>query len=99
MSTFNGIGTKYYGSRTLPDGTFTTTKWFVIFFVSIFPLGSVRILAAGYPYAAVGYSTQTLKYQKVPLDLKMVIGLYLWFAAGIVGLFIFKMVFDRLDGH
>jgi hypothetical protein len=97
MSTFNGIGTRYYGQRTLPDGTYITTKWFVIFFVPLFPLGSIRILDAGYPYSAVGYSTQSIKYQKVPLDLKMVFGLYAWFVVGIGVLVIWKAVFDWID--
>lgn len=99
MSTLNGIGTKYYGQRMLPDGTYITTKWFVMLYVPLFPLGSIRVLETGYPYVTVGYATQSIKYQKVPLDLKMVLGLYGWFAAGIVGLFIYKSVFDWLDGH
>jgi hypothetical protein len=43
-NTFNGIGTTFYGKRAFePDDSFVTTKWFVIGFVPIFPMGSLRV--------------------------------------------------------
>jgi hypothetical protein len=40
----NGIGTKYYGkAERWPDGSYITTKWIVLFFVPILPLGSFRV--------------------------------------------------------
>lgn len=43
--TINGFGTMYYGhSDPLPDGTYTATKWFVVFWIPIFPKGSYRLL-------------------------------------------------------
>ena len=41
---FHGIGTMYYGSREKnDDGSFITTRWLVLLYAPIFPLGSYRI--------------------------------------------------------
>jgi hypothetical protein len=40
----NGFGTSYYGKRDFrSDGSWLTTKWFVIFWIPIFPIRSLRI--------------------------------------------------------
>jgi hypothetical protein len=44
MFSVNGIGTKIYGKDDeAPDGSYVTTKWFVILFLPIVPLGSYRV--------------------------------------------------------
>jgi hypothetical protein len=41
---FNGIGTIYYGHRDkLQDSSYIATKWFVILYLPVVPLGSFRI--------------------------------------------------------
>jgi hypothetical protein len=41
---FNGLGTTLYGKRDIRnDGSHITTEWFVIFYVPIIPLQSMRI--------------------------------------------------------
>jgi hypothetical protein len=42
--TIQGIGTAFVGKRDFdPDGSYVTTKWFVILYVPIFPIESLRI--------------------------------------------------------
>lgn len=42
--TFKGCGTKYYGEADRrPDGSFVTTNWFVLGYVPLIPLGTVRV--------------------------------------------------------
>ncbi len=44
MLTINGIGTKIYGKKDQKqDGSYTTTKWFVFFFLPILPISSHRV--------------------------------------------------------
>ncbi len=86
--TFNGIGTKYYGSRVLPDGTYITTKWIVFIYVPIIPIGSVRVLNASAPRGFFVYSSQSLSVQKVPLDIGMVLKTYGVVAGLIIGLIV-----------
>jgi hypothetical protein len=44
MFTFNGIGTKLIGKQdTAPDGSFVTTKWFVLVFLPVRYLGTYRV--------------------------------------------------------
>ena len=43
--TFNGIGTTYYGQRDFgPEGSYVTTEWFVVLFVPLIPIKSLRVL-------------------------------------------------------
>jgi hypothetical protein len=43
-ATINGCGTALYGKRDFePDGSFVTTKWFVAFFMPVFPAASMRV--------------------------------------------------------
>ena len=47
-NTINGIGTSYLGrGRYEQDGSFVTTKWFVLGFFPLIPLGSARVLYEG----------------------------------------------------
>ncbi len=55
-NTFNGVGTTFYGqSRFEQDGSFVTTKWFVIGFFPLVPMGSARVRylgTSGVPFLA-----------------------------------------------
>ncbi|MCA0241160.1 MAG: hypothetical protein LCI02_09865 [Proteobacteria bacterium] len=43
-NSFNGIGTTFYGQCAFEqDGSFITTKWFVLFFFPCVPMGSLRV--------------------------------------------------------
>jgi hypothetical protein len=93
--TLNGVGTQYYGTRWLPDGTYITTKWVVFVYVPIIPLGSVRVLEASQPYGSLAASGQSLSVQKVPLDLGMVLRAYAWLVGGTVGLVVLSKLADQ----
>lgn len=44
MQTLNGFGTKLYGKSAIdPDGSYIATKWIVVLFFPIIPLGSYRV--------------------------------------------------------
>jgi len=43
MATVNGIGTVFYGWHHNPDGTATVTKWAVLFWLPLIPVGRYRI--------------------------------------------------------
>jgi hypothetical protein len=93
--TFNGIGTRYYGTRWLPDGTHITTKWIVLIYVPLIPLGSVRVLEASAPYGTIASSGQLLSVQAVPLDIGMVVRTYAWIVGAAVGLAVLTSI-DRI---
>lgn len=87
---FLGVGTTIYGKRDFhSDGSYTTAKWATLFWVPIFPLGSVRVgkTAPGSATACPSLSehyishffTWTSKYWvycKEPLDKKQVLFVY-----------------------
>jgi hypothetical protein len=90
--TLNGMGTRYQGTRWLSDGTYITTKWFVLFYVPLIPLGSVRVLQASAPYGSLPLYGQSLSVQKVPLDIGMVVRAYTWIVGAIVGLILIQEI-------
>ena len=73
----NGFGTGYFGARWQLDGTYVATKWAVLFFVPIVPLGSVRVvegsLGTNIPFS-LGFSKA--KVVSVPLDIGAVARTY-----------------------
>ena len=94
--TLNGIGTRYQGVRWLPDGTYVTTKWFVLLYVPLVPLGSFRVLEASAAWGSVAYSGQSMRVQKVPLDRGMVLRVYGWVVGTPVALVALATVLNRL---
>lgn len=47
----NGCGTGLYGKREFEqDGSFVTTKWFMVLFVPVFPLASMRVKVIEHGY-------------------------------------------------
>jgi hypothetical protein len=91
--TFNGFGSMYYGhSDPLPDGTYTATKWFVIFWVPIFPKGSYRLLKMDAEFIAFppGFKT-TYASHRLPLNIKQVIKTYAVTAA-LVALLVYLLL-------
>lgn len=83
MSTFNGIGTKLYGSTDFEsDGSYVTTKWFVIVYLPIFPLESLRVIKEG-STTLILYNSIQYRSLQVPMHKKQIIKTYCW-AYGIV---------------
>lgn len=95
MYTFNGIGTTLYGKREInsADGTYIATKWFVLAYFPVIPLGSYRVVRGD--TSAGFFSTNTLyrSMQKVPLNWKQVGNIYL---ATWGGLLLFATIFSTL---
>jgi hypothetical protein len=96
-ATLNGIGTRFQGTRWLPDGTYITTEWFVFFFVPLIPLRSVRVLEASAAWGGIGYTGQSLKIQPVPLDKGMVLRVYGWIVGGIAGVILLPRLAEWID--
>ena len=81
----NGIGTAYFGaSDRRPDGSFVTTKWFVLLDVPLIPLGSTRVRHLGATDKVFKKTDSYEIIERAPLDGKMVGAAYLWLLATIV---------------
>lgn len=79
-NTFNGIGTTYYGKKDIDfDGSFITTKWFVVGFFPIIPLSSCRLRdlgTSGIPF--ISRSTEYQVIEELPLNAIQVLFVYLY---------------------
>lgn len=87
--TWNGIGTKYYGSKDqYPDSTFVTTEWVVILYIPIIPIQSFRVAYAGTSHGWRKTTTQYIIIKKLSLDWQQVFSIYfLTFVTLIVAFF------------
>jgi hypothetical protein len=69
-NTFNGIGTTFYGqSQFKSDGSFVTTKWFVIGFFPVLPLASLRVQYLG--TCGIPFISRTSSFdvvEELPID-------------------------------
>lgn len=87
--TFNRIGTKYHGKRDFgEDGSFVTTEWFVIIDIPIIPLGSFRVLPTGRSMDLFFIKSRDYRVQRVPLNWRQVINVYLIAIALLMTLFL-----------
>jgi hypothetical protein len=76
--TFNGCGTRYYGSRdTGPDGSFVTTEWITFVYLPLFPIRSMRVLPQGKGTNLVVYHSQEFQTGRVPLSWAQIRNVYL----------------------
>ena len=92
----NGIGTIHYGKRNYrADGNaeiFDTTKWFAVFWLPLFPLGSYTIERERrqdliQAIARTGFSRETIYiHGRRPLDLPQVLTTYVksWVGVGLI---------------
>ena len=72
MYTLNGTGTRLYGQRDeAPDSSYTATKWVVVFFLPLLPLGSYRVLAENSTGMAT-YRNSTFTLMPLPLHWRQV---------------------------
>jgi len=85
MSTWNGIGSKFYGSKDQnSDNSFVTTEWFVILFFPIIPVRTARV---GFKGTTHGWRKTTNEYyilQKLSLDWQQVFSTYFIVIASVV---------------
>jgi len=102
--TLNGFGTTFYGeSNHHPDGSYQTTKWFVVAFFPLVPLESLRVTRNPVAdvnlilYQAEGFNV----IQKVPVEPKQVFFTYLFatlYVAWVVAVgWYFLGIFDKMD--
>jgi hypothetical protein len=76
MYSFNGIGTKVYGKREEnPDGSYIVTKWFIIIFFPIIPLGSYRVIKEKQKFLSAKFPRYQMTEAK--LNVKQVLNTYL----------------------
>jgi len=79
-NTFNGIGTTFYGKRDFePDGSYVTTKWFVLGFFPVFPVSSLRVRyldSSGVPFLARTSSFEVV--EELPMNGVQVICTYVY---------------------
>ena len=76
MYTLNGTGTRLYGQRDeAPDGSYTATKWVVLLFLPLLPLGSYRVLAESSSGMEV-YRNSTYSLVALPLNWRQVMRTY-----------------------
>jgi hypothetical protein len=77
-NTFNGIGTTFYGKRGYEqDDSYVTTKWFVIGFFPLVPLGSLRVRyigTEGVPFLARTSSFEVV--EELPTQWLQVLAIY-----------------------
>jgi hypothetical protein len=95
MRTGNGSGTGLYGKSGYDpkDGSYISTKWFMIMLIPILPLGSYRVIKersadALLPGGITWYSKKTLyKMQKVSLHWRQILITYIITALILTALF------------
>jgi len=77
--TLNGIGTRFYGKQDFEsDGSYVTTKFFVMFLFPILPLQSYRVLQKEERSFNWLLMTESQEYsiKKVPLNIKQIVKVY-----------------------
>jgi len=69
MFTFNGLGTKLYGSRDKDsDGWYTATKFFCILYFPVIPLSCHRVRRVGAAPLGGGFLGGVTNYEMYPID-------------------------------
>jgi len=75
MSTINGCGTKILGDfEYFDDGSYMSIKWFVIFYIPLFPIEAYRVYHEEDNLQSTIFVTSTSKYnvQRIPMKWKYV---------------------------
>ncbi len=77
-SSYNGIGTKYYGaSDRQSDGSFVTTEWVILVDIPLIPLRSQRVTYLGESHEGRKSTKLYNIIAGVPLDKKLVLTTYI----------------------
>lgn len=94
--TFLGIGTKEYGRRDVePDGSYVTTKFFVIFYLPVWPLETRRVRYKIDKYVN-RIDIRRYKLKRLPLCWPQVLGVMATGFAVLIGALIGAVIFLRL---
>jgi hypothetical protein len=93
--TLNGIGTQFYGHRIVPEGKIVMTKWFVIFYAPLIPLGTFEIVEWGDSTVSVMYHKTPYKVRRTRLDWYHVALVYLLYVATCVVIGILGFVSNK----
>ena len=81
-SSFNGIGTRYYGHADPSDSdSYTATEWIVFLWVPIFPLRTWRVASRRKGKDTLFFSNEKFYVKQAPLNLRQVVLGYLCTAA------------------
>jgi len=81
-SSFNGIGTRYYGRADPSDSdSYTATEWIVFLWIPILPLRSWRVGPHRKGRDSLLFSNEKFYVKSVPLNLRQVVLGYLCTAA------------------
>ncbi len=91
MYSLNGIGTTLYGKRevNIIDGSYIATKWFIIFFLPIIPLGTYRVWEINAtPPKFYREGNTKYKMEGVELNWKQIVNTYLsiWGSLALLGI-------------
>jgi hypothetical protein len=66
MSTFNGIGTTYYGRARRLGDTFVVTEWFTLLYFPIIPIRSRRVRTLNRKtFTVIVFSQSNTQYQVI----------------------------------
>lgn len=87
----NGFGTTYYGHADAhQDGSYVATKWLVLLFIPIIPLGSYRLkLLSG------GVVRKDYQGYRVSFRFRQVLMTYGIALAALCGLYVFFQILER----
>jgi hypothetical protein len=101
MFSINGFGTKLYGKSNVNevDNSYITTKFFVLFFIPIFPMGSYRVIKGKEEQSGsftlreyqIGY-----QMKKVQSNIPQIIKIYL-FAYLLIALLFWSLFYFNID--
>ena len=84
-SSYNGIGTKYYGAADRQsDGSFVTTEWIILLDVPLIPLRSQRVNYLGESREGRKSTKLYTIIAEVPLDKKLVLTTYILLMAPLI---------------
>jgi hypothetical protein len=85
MSTWNGIGTKFYGSKDQNEyGSFVTTEWFVVLYFPVIPIRTMRVNFEGTNLGLRKTANRYRLIQKLSMDWRQVFSTYFIAIASVV---------------
>jgi hypothetical protein len=100
----NGIGSTYYGTKDrYPDGSFITTEWFILLYLPIIPIRSMRVIFGGRRGGLFSTSMSYIVVEEIKLDWQQVLSTYFVviataFLAYLCGMFASSLVSQEAFG-
>lgn len=94
MGSVNGIGTTLYGKREIEtDGSYIATKWVIFLLLPLFPISSYRVLPNKPKIDFITQITEYSRFEKVKINIKQVINVYLLIYGFIFMVFVLPFLF------